>query len=215
MVTMEAIYSKTEYLEFLKSYLQADEEMRKKLQLIKRAKDFCTYLTRNHINYKVCIKHQEVLGCDESNKYYQRFSDYLDEDYIVCKNLLVKERKGGKRKFLVIIDSKNQLSFQQLREILHCQKLEFASSEEMEEILNTTPGNVSLFNMINDKHQQVQLVLEQGLLQASLLAFHPLYNGMSIFLNPQECLKFLDLINRDYFPISFSKKQEKQYIKSK
>lgn len=183
--------------------------------MIQKARDFCQYLTDHHILYEVCLKHQEVLSCEESSLYYQRFQDYLKDDYVICKNLLVQERKGEKRKFLVIIDSRDQLSFQQLREVLDCRKLEFVSSEEMKELLDTIPGNVSLFNLVNDQNNQIHLVFDQKLLQANLLAFHPLYNGMSLFLRPSECFKFLDLIKRKVDVVSLSKEKEKQFIKNK
>lgn len=185
------------------------------MDMIQKAKGFCDYLTSHHIDYEVCLKHQEVLGCDESSKYYQRFKYYLKSEYVICKNLLIQERKGEKRKFLLIMDSRNQLSFQQLREILDCRKLEFVSSAEMKNILDTTPGNVSLFNLIHDQTKQVHLVLDEELLKANLLVFHPLYNGMSLFLKPSECMKFLDLIGRCANIISLSKENEKKYIKNR
>lgn len=211
---MEELGQKTEYLKILKAFLLEEEDYKRKVQMIQKAKEFCQYLTQNNIDYEVCLKHAEVISCDDSYQYYQRFQDYLTEDYVICKNLLVQERKGEKRKFLVILDSRKQLSFQQLREILACKKLEFVNSNEMKELLDTTPGNVSLFNIKNDQTKQVHLVLDQELLQANLLAFHPLYNGMSLFLRPIDCLKFVHLIKRNAQVISLSKENNKQYIKS-
>ena len=122
---MEELGQKTEYLKILKAFLLEEEDYKRKVQMIQKAKEFCQYLTQNNIDYEVCLKHPEVISCDDSYQYYQRFQDYLTEDYVICKNLLVQERKGEKRKFLVILDSRKQLSFQQLREILACKKLEF------------------------------------------------------------------------------------------
>ncbi len=44
----------------------------------------------------------------------------------------------------------------------------------------------------------MHLVLDEEILQSELVAFHPLYNGMSIFLKPEEVVKFLNCVNRNY-----------------
>lgn len=168
-----------------------------RLKKIEKARNFCTYLEQNGIKYDICIKHKEVLGCDESSLYYQRFEDYLCDDYSICKHLLVRERKGEKRTFLIVTDSSKQVDLSSIREELDCKKLEFVKEDDMKELINTTPGNVSIFNMIYDHDKKVNLVFDEDLLSRESLAFHPLYNGMSLFLKPKECLKYVGLINRD------------------
>lgn len=180
------------------NYLIKSDEMRRKMEKTIRAKSFCEYLGKNGINYDICIRHQEVLGCDESSKYYERFNEYLEPDYVICKNLLVHERKGEKRNFLIITDSKKKINLIGLKESLGAKKLEFVNEEDMKTLLNTEPGNVSLFNIMYDKAEQVNLIIDQDLFSSSSLAFHPLYNGMSIFLKPEECLKFLKVVNRKF-----------------
>ena len=115
-----------------------------------------------------------------------------------CKNLFLKERKGEKRTFLVIVPMEKQVDLKELKERLGTSKLEFASSAKMQDLLQTTPGNVSIFNLIFDKDKKVNIVLDQDLFDSKLLAFHPLYNGMSIFLKEKEVRKFLDFCDRDY-----------------
>lgn len=68
----------------------------------------------------------------------------------------------------------------------------------MEKVLHTKHGNVnvSIFNLIYDQKRQVNLVLDAEILHSSLIAFHPLYNGMSVFLKPEGVLKFLELRGR-------------------
>ena len=76
-------------------------------------------------------------------------------EYVICKNLLVRERKGERRKFLLVTDSRKQLDLKALKDTLGCSKLEFVQEEEMKRLIHTTPGNVSLFNMMYDKDKQV------------------------------------------------------------
>lgn len=204
---MEEINVKKELIK-LRSYLMQSEDVKHRMDRIKRARTFCKYLEQNNINYDVCIKHQEVLGCDESREYYKRFDEYLDSDYIICKNLLVHERKGEKRNFLIITDSKKKIDLKSLKETIDSKKLEFVDKDNMKDLLNTEPGNVSLFNIMYDKEKQVNLIIDEDLLTGKSLAFHPLYNGMSVFLKPIECFKFLKLIDRKCCVLPIESKQE-------
>lgn len=167
-----------------------------KWEKIKEARSFCEYLEEEKIEYQYCIKHPEVLGCDESKRYYQRFRDYIGESYGICKHLVLRERKGEKRYFLIVTDENKSVDLKKLKERLDCGKLEFASKEELETFLKTYPGNVSIFHLLYETEQKVNLVLDQELLEYPSLAFHPLYNGMSVFLEPQEVIKFLQKMNR-------------------
>ncbi len=171
-----------------------EEEMRK----LEKGKWFCDYLVQLGIQYEWCIRHKKVLGCEESEQYYQRFISYIGDDYCIGKNLLLQERKGEKRIFLLVVPYQKRVDLKELSEQLITKKLEFVSPEKMEELLHTEPGNVSIFNLIYDKEQHVHLVLDEEILQSKLIAFHPLYNGMSVFLKPEEVLKFLDCDQRIY-----------------
>ena len=173
------------------------EEAFERYEKIKKAKQFCQFLVDNGISYDFCIKHAEVGSCLESSGYYKRFEEYLGNDYIICKNLLLQERKGDKKKFLLITSSDKKVDLASVKDTLESRKLEFVQEDEMQRLIGTTPGNVSLFSIINDPAEQVNLVIDEELLDSQSLAFHPLYNGMSIFLPPKECFKFLSLVGRE------------------
>lgn len=168
-------------------------EQSHKIEMTKKAMQFCDFLESRGIYYDYCFRHPEVTGCVD----YQRFNSYLDDDYFVGKHLLLQERKGNKNKYLVITDSSKQVDFNDLREKLSCRKLEFIGEEDMKSLIHTTPGNISIFNMMYDVNNEIQLVIDQDLLDASEVAFHPLYNGMSIFMKPDQCFKFLSYIDKE------------------
>lgn len=186
---------KTDYLRLF-SKVKLSREMQTKMEKVQIGQDFCRELEERKIPYAWCIKHPEVLGCSESRDYYQRYQDYLGKDYSICKHLLVHERKGEKRTFFIIVDDSKTVDLIQLKEEIGCSKLEFVSSEEMKELLHTVPGNVSLFNMQFDSDDKVNLIIDRELLDKSLLAFHPLYNGMSLFLTPDSAMKYLETIDK-------------------
>ncbi len=110
--------------------------------------------------------------------------------------MVLRERKGEKRYFLIVTEEDKSVDLKKLKEQLGCGKLEFAKEEDLETLLKTYPGNVSIFHLLYETEKKVNLVLDQDLLQYPLLAFHPLYNGMSLFLEPGEVLKFLEKIDR-------------------
>lgn len=164
---------------------------------IEKALSFCEYLDRHGVHFDRCIKHQIVSGCNDSTLYYERFQAYLFDEYVICKNLFVQERKGNKRKFLIITDSRKRVDLTSLKEVIDSKKLEFVHEDTMKDLLHTTPGNVSIFNIVYDSDKRIELIIDEDLLRANELSFHPLYNEMSIFLKPAECLKFLKLIDRE------------------
>ena len=189
---------------------QLTEEESHRIEMTKKAFQFCDTLERRGIQYDYCIRHKEVTGCVD----YSRWSYYLGENYAVGKHLLVQERKGEKKKYLVITDSSKQVDLKSLKEELDCRKLEFISPRDMESLINATPGNISIFNMIYDENREIQLIIDEDLLEADEIAFHPLYNGMSIFMPLSECFCFLATIGRsaDVLPIP-TKGEEKVLIK--
>ena len=147
--------------------------MKNMMNKIIKGKTFCDYLEDHGIHYEWCIKHKEVSGCEESANYYEHYKYYIGDDYCICKNLLLKERKGQRRTFLVIIPMEKKIDLKALKEKYNTSKLEFVKEEEMKELLNTTPGNVSIFNLIYDKDKKVNLVIDQDIFTNTLLAFHP------------------------------------------
>lgn len=172
---------------------------------------FCNSLDSRDIHFDYCIRHKEATCCVD----YSRWDDYLEADYAVGKHLFVQEKKGEKKKYLIITDSSKRVDLKTLKDELSCRKLEFVSPSVMEKLINATPGNVSIFNMMYDYNKEIELIIDEELLEVDYIAFHPLYNGMSIFLPPKECFKFLDSIGRDAKVMSIkTMDQEKVLIKN-
>lgn len=197
------------YDKLSKSFILSKEESHR-IEMTKKAVKFCDTLERKGIQYDYCIRHKEATGCVD----YSRWNDYLGDDYAVGKHLLVQERKGEKKKYLVITDSSKQVDLKALKEELDCRKLEFVSPSDMENLINATPGNVSIFNMMYDENKEIKLIIDEDLLEASEVAFHPLYNGMSIFMPLSECFNFLATIGRSAEVVTIPEK-EKSFVYKK
>lgn len=170
--------------------------------------NFCKELTTKGIPYFTCITHPEVVSCLDSKSYYLRYYELFGKDYSICKHLFLHERKGLKRHFLVVVDDEKNVDLKELKVQLQSSKLEFCSSDELKSLLNTYQGNVSLFHTKFDISNQVEIVIDKELLDRQLLAFHPLYNGMSLFLTPDSTLSYLNAIGKSASIIDVASKND-------
>jgi Ala-tRNA(Pro) deacylase len=105
----------------------------------------------------------------------------LDEKTPV-KNLLLQNKLGDY--FLIIMPGAERLDMKLLAQKLNTSKLRFASADDLMQLLGVTPGSVSLFGLLHDTNNQVQLVIERSLLEADELGFHPNDNTATIFISP-------------------------------
>ncbi|PLY41132.1 hypothetical protein CSZ94_17645 [Janthinobacterium sp. ROICE36] len=78
-----------------------------------------------------------------------------------------------------------------LGRLLPASKLSMASPERLLQHLGITPGSVSLFALIHDSAQVVELVLDQAVWEASHLQVHPLRNTATVALSPAALLSFI------------------------
>ncbi|MGK5012080.1 prolyl-tRNA synthetase associated domain-containing protein [Janthinobacterium sp. MDB2-8] len=109
---------------------------------------------------------------------------------LMVKNLFVRDEKG-RRHFLVIVPSDKRIDLAALGRLLPASKLSLASPERLLQHLGITPGSVSLFALIHDSTQAVELVLDQAVWEASHLQAHPLRNTATVALSHATLLSFL------------------------
>lgn len=142
------------------------------------------------------ITHPEVVSCEESKRYYD-MQGYDEENYGLCKNILLRDKKG-KSFWLVIVDYRKKIDLDGLREILGTKRLGFATKDDLSSTLGVKSGSVSLFSVYNDKESKVKVVLDEDLMYKETLAFHPNYSGLTSFITGGEALKFLDAVGSQY-----------------
>lgn len=209
--------------QFLASTLSGKETSFERFQGFQIALEFLQYLDSLEISYSWCMKHPKPNSCIDSTQFYCRFHDYIGgpEDYIVCKNLFLQTRKEPKKKFLVVTAPEKRIDLKLFQQQLDSKKLEFAKDMEMQQVFHTYPGNLSVFHMIYDMNDQVELLLDRDLFKeedSRLLAFHPLYNELSLFMKAKDTLRFLQVIDHSYRLIAVPQREgelvePKQYQK--
>lgn len=138
-------------------------------------------------------EHEEIITCHQSKVIYDKFG-IEEETYSLCKNILLRDKKGKVFFLYITLDSK-ELDLNLLRESLGTTKLGFATSENLNDILGVPTGSISLFSMINDNNNQVSLIIDQDIFKKEKLAFHPNYSGMTMFVTKEETNNFINSLN--------------------
>ena len=77
-------------------------------------------------------------------------------------------------------------------------RLSFANEAHMEELLDITPGSVSVMGLMNDKDNKVQLLIDEDLLEHPYLGCHPCINTSSLCIKTDDILKtFLPAVHHE------------------
>lgn len=140
-------------------------------------------LNELNINFEI-YHHPPAPTIEEAQKYWKGI------DSAHCKNIFFRNHKGN-RHYLVIIEHTANLAIHDLEKRLKQGKLSFASPERMEKYLGVTPGSVSPFGLINDANHHVYLFLDENLLKAKKISFHPNLNTYSVVIAFEDFLRFL------------------------
>lgn len=124
---------------------------------IEELKKIYKYLQDLEIRFKT-ISHPKVISCEESKKYYDLKG--MDESkYSLCKNILIRDKKG-KNFWLVILDFTKKLDLEMLRDYIGSSKLGLATIEDLDRLLKSKPGSVSLFSLFNDNDKKIKIIFD-------------------------------------------------------
>ncbi|MDE5539587.1 MAG: prolyl-tRNA synthetase associated domain-containing protein, partial [Bacilli bacterium] len=108
-----------------------------------------------------------------------------------CKNLFLKGHKGY---YLVLLPATEKADFKSLAKLVKENKLSFASADELNNILNLTPGSVTTLGIINDKHNLVTLLIA-SVLQNKQILVHPNVNTKTMSLAFKDLLTIIEYTN--------------------
>jgi Ala-tRNA(Pro) deacylase len=106
-----------------------------------------------------------------------------------CKCLFLEDRKGGL--WLVVVLEERRLDLGGLARRLGAQRFSFGKPERMREVLGVEPGSVTPFAVVNPTAAGVAVVLDEAMLRADPLNYHPLTNTATTALAPDDLLRFL------------------------
>jgi Ala-tRNA(Pro) deacylase len=129
-------------------------------------------------------EHPPVATVEEASQHWAGI------DATHCKNLFLRNQKGD-RHYLLIVPHLKAVNLRAVAEQIGDGKLSFASPERLMKYLGLTPGSVSPFGLINDRHRVVRVVLDRDLKSAERLGFHPNINTRTLVIGNADFLKFL------------------------
>lgn len=112
-----------------------------------------------------------------------------------CKNLFIKDRKGGI--WHVVLPADKRADLGALEKLLGAPRFSFAKPELLAEVLQLTPGSVTPFGLINDTARRVRVVLDQDMLNSEWVNFHPLKNDASTTIRAADLLTFVRALGYD------------------
>lgn len=116
----------------------------------------------------------------------------------ICKNLLLCNRQKTDF-YLVLMPGDKKFMTKELSAQLGTARLSFADGEFMEQFLDITPGSLSVFGLMNDRENNVRLIIDRDVTKEELFAAHPCINTSSLKLKFSDVTeKFLPAVNHGY-----------------
>jgi Ala-tRNA(Pro) deacylase len=114
----------------------------------------------------------------------------IDEalDATICKNLLLCNRQCTVF-YLLMIQGDKHFKTSELSKQIGSSRLSFASGEYMEQLLDITPGSLSVLGLMNDKENRVQLLIDRDVLEGEYFGCHPCINTSSLRLRTADLLE--------------------------
>lgn len=148
------------------------------------SKQVLSLLKQHHVDYQL-YHHPAVFTSEQADQYLK------DKDFARCKNLFLKTR-NNKNYYLFMLPDKKRLDMKKAREQLNCGSLTFASENDLESKLGVKSGAVSPLNLLNDKSNQVHLVVDQAAVNENdKVGVHPNDNTMTVVLKWTELARFV------------------------
>lgn len=115
----------------------------------------------------------------------------------VCKNLFLCNTQKTNF-YLLMMPGEKKFQTKIVSKQLGVARLSFAPEEYMLELLDITPGSVSVMGLMNDSENKVQLLMDRDLLKEVYLGCHPCINTSSLKLSTKNIMeKFLPAVHHE------------------
>lgn len=120
---------------------------------------------------------------------------------VICKNLFLCNTQKTKF-YLLMIKNDKKFKTKEISKQINSSRLSFAPPEYMERYLDITPGSASVMGLMNDKDNEVTLLVDEDVLQAEYFGCHPCINTSSMRLKVADVFgPFLEAVHHDFFTV--------------
>lgn len=131
----------------------------------------------------------EYYRCDHPDANADTMEACLEIDAIleavVCKNLFLCNRQQTQF-YLLMMPGDKVFKTKELSPQLGCARLSFASAEAMEQLLDITPGSMSILGLMNDVENKVTLLVDKDVLGGEYVGCHPCINTSSLKIKTKD-----------------------------
>lgn len=97
----------------------------------------------------------------------------------LCKNLFLTN-SAKTAYYLLLMPGEKAFKTREVANQIGSTRLSFGSYDKMEELLNLTPGSVSIMGLMYDSEHKVRLLIDRELLENEYICFHPCINTSSV-----------------------------------
>lgn len=111
-------------------------------------------------------------------------------DLMICKNLFLCNRQRTKF-YLLLMPADKPFRTKELSAQIGSSRLSFGNQEDMERLLNVTPGSVSVMGLRYDREHQVKLLIDADVLKESYFGCHPCINTSSVKMTIEDFTQHL------------------------
>ena len=106
-------------------------------------------------------------------------------DAVICKNLFLCNRQETNF-YLLLLPGDKKFKTKDLSAQIHSSRLSFAKETYMEELLDITPGSVSVLGLMNDREHRVRLLVDRDVLEGDYIGCHPCINTSSLRIRQKD-----------------------------
>lgn len=149
------------------------------------AQEFLDYLKTQTFTSTI-FTHTPIFSAEEADQIKHIPGDHT-------KNLFLRDKK--KNYFLVTVQDHKRVNLRELSKLIGQGHFSFGSSEDLYEKMRVKPGSVTPFGLLHDREKEIQYILDQDILKADFVNFHPLRNDMTVHMAVSDFLEFMKKIH--------------------
>lgn len=110
-----------------------------------------------------------------------------------CKNLFLCNRQKTDF-YLLLMPGDKPFKTKDLSAQIGSSRLSFAGEDDMLELLNLTPGSVTILGLMYDKENRVKLLVDEEVLEDEYFGCHPCINTSSIKMKTSDVFEKIILV---------------------
>lgn len=141
------------------------------------------FLTSREIEYEV-TEHGAVFNMEEMSHVE------LPHPEADAKNLFVRDDKK-RNYYLITVRGDKRVDLKKFREEHGTRPLNFASENDLMNLLGLIPGAVTPLGILNDSEKKVKLFLDEELVNGGLIGVHPNDNTATVWLKTTELIDII------------------------